>query len=77
MLIMKDWHPANHISFASNNEHADPFTERMVKGKDGKEIVQKMWPDHCVSLYHSLELSSPITDESFSLDRFKVAMALR
>jgi len=52
MEILKDWHPKDHISFASNHENAEPFTEKHVKGKNWDIVVQKMWPDHCVSTFY-------------------------
>ncbi|MBW1713497.1 MAG: bifunctional nicotinamidase/pyrazinamidase [Deltaproteobacteria bacterium] len=40
----QDWHPADHMSFAANNEGKKPF--ETLKLKDGR--VQVMWPVHCV-----------------------------
>ena len=40
----QDWHPANHISFASSHENkipGDVVDTNLVKG-------QILWPDHCV-----------------------------
>jgi len=42
IILTQDWHPANHKSFASNNDR-----------KVGESIIlngvpQFMWPDHCV-----------------------------
>jgi len=39
----QDWHPRNHVSFASNHSGAKPFDT--VRGKEGEQIL---WPDHCV-----------------------------
>lgn len=39
----QDWHPADHLSFASNHEEKEPFeTTEMEYGE------QVLWPDHCV-----------------------------
>lgn len=39
----QDWHPNDHLSFASNHSHKDPFdTIEMEYGE------QVLWPDHCV-----------------------------
>ncbi len=39
----QDWHPADHISFASNHPGMEPFqTIQLPYG------TQVLWPDHCV-----------------------------
>ena len=40
----QDWHPANHMSFASNHKGQKPFT--LFKLSDGRS--QMLWPNHCV-----------------------------
>jgi nicotinamidase/pyrazinamidase len=42
IVATKDWHPADHKSFASNND-AELFSMGELGG-----IPQVMWPDHCV-----------------------------
>ncbi|MBK6259944.1 MULTISPECIES: bifunctional nicotinamidase/pyrazinamidase [Citrobacter] len=37
-----DWHPANHGSFASQNQVA-PYSQGQLDG-----LAQTFWPDHCV-----------------------------
>lgn len=44
VYLSKDWHPQNHVSFASNHPDASPF--QTVKLSDGRQ--QTLWPDHCV-----------------------------
>lgn len=39
----QDWHPQNHVSFASNHPGSDPFDT--IQGTEGQQIL---WPDHCV-----------------------------
>ena len=39
VFASQDWHPADHVSFASNNPGA-----RVMEVREG----QVMWPDHCV-----------------------------
>lgn len=39
----QDWHPAGHMSFASNHKNKKPFDRGEVGG-----IEQVLWPDHCV-----------------------------
>ncbi len=43
IVAAKDWHPKDHISFASNHIGKFPFDEIEVHGKS-----QTLWPDHCV-----------------------------
>lgn len=39
----KDWHPEDHVSFASNQEGREPFETIEMYGE-----TQILWPDHCV-----------------------------
>ena len=41
----RDWHPQDHVSFASNHPGKDLFTMITVP-ETGRQQV--MWPDHCV-----------------------------
>ena len=42
-VFTQDWHPSNHLSFASQHEGKDAFTTtEMPYG------TQVLWPDHCV-----------------------------
>lgn len=43
IVASKDWHPANHGSFASQHPGAKPFDLGELSGKP-----QVLWPDHCV-----------------------------
>ena len=40
----QDWHPADHVSFASNHNGKKPFETTTLS--DGR--TQILWPDHCV-----------------------------
>ena len=43
VVMTQDWHPADHISFASNHDGKEPFeTIELPYG------TQVLWPDHCV-----------------------------
>ncbi len=48
----QDWHPANHMSFASNHKDKKPF--ETIKLDDGR--TQVLWPDHCVQGTKGAEL---------------------
>ena len=43
VVMTQDWHPADHVSFASNHPGAQPF-ETIELGYG----TQVLWPDHCV-----------------------------
>ncbi|HBI2923552.1 TPA: isochorismatase family protein, partial [Legionella pneumophila] len=43
IVASQDWHPSNHISFASNHTGRKPF-EKIKLGN----LEQTLWPDHCV-----------------------------
>jgi nicotinamidase/pyrazinamidase len=43
VVATQDWHPRNHVSFASNHPGAKPFDT--IREKEGEQIL---WPDHCV-----------------------------
>jgi nicotinamidase/pyrazinamidase len=42
-VATQDWHPANHLSFASNHPGKKPFEVVMLGG-----LEQVLWPDHCI-----------------------------
>lgn len=47
VILTQDWHPANHISFASRHPGRKPFeTIELPYG------TQVLWPDHCVQGSH-------------------------
>lgn len=43
VVATQDWHPPEHLSFASNHPGRRPF-ETITLG----DIEQTLWPDHCV-----------------------------
>lgn len=49
IVFSKDWHPANHKSFASNNGKKIGETINL------NGVSQFMWPDHCVQGTHGAE----------------------
>jgi len=58
IIFTKDWHPENHISFASRHKDYDAFDTIELNG-----IKQTLWPDHCIQdtpgadLHPDLDLS--------------------
>lgn len=43
VVATQDWHPSNHLSFASNHPGHKPFEKILLNG-----LEQVLWPDHCV-----------------------------
>lgn len=43
IVASQDWHPQNHMSFASNHKDKKPFDT--IPWKDSEQIL---WPNHCV-----------------------------
>lgn len=55
VVFTQDWHPADHISFASQHLGKAPFeTVELDYG------TQVLWPDHCVWQTHGAELSADL-----------------
>jgi nicotinamidase/pyrazinamidase len=43
IVLLQDWHPADHISFASNHQGKQPFD--VIDLPYGPQVL---WPDHCI-----------------------------
>ncbi len=43
VVATQDWHPSNHVSFASNHSGKKPFDQIQLG-----DFTQTLWPDHCV-----------------------------
>lgn len=52
VVLTQDWHPADHISFASQHAGKSPFDS--IDLDYGPQVL---WPDHCVWASHGAELS--------------------
>jgi nicotinamidase/pyrazinamidase len=44
VLLTQDWHPRNHISFASSHPGKHPYTDTI----EAPYGTQTLWPDHCI-----------------------------
>ena len=57
VILTQDWHPPQHISFASSHADKQPFTQI-----DVAYGPQTLWPDHCLqhsagaALHHALDI---------------------
>jgi nicotinamidase/pyrazinamidase len=65
VIATQDWHPADHVSFASNHPGRQPLDT-----VDAGGIQQVLWPDHCVQSTSGAELHP-------RLDSRPVALVLR
>ena len=52
IVLTQDWHPADHVSFASMHPGRQPF--ELIDVDYGRQVL---WPDHCVQGTEGAELS--------------------
>lgn len=45
IFVSQDWHPKDHVSFASTHAGSQPFTNKTLENG----TVQELWPDHAVA----------------------------
>lgn len=55
VIATQDWHPPNHVSFASHHIGRRPFETITLYGRD-----QVLWPDHCVAGSTGAELDPAV-----------------
>ena len=55
VVLTQDWHPADHISFAS--QHAGKAAFETIELDYGTQVL---WPDHCVWGTHGAQLSADL-----------------
>jgi len=55
VVLTQDWHPADHVSFASQHQGKAPF--ETIDLDYGSQVL---WPDHCVWHTHGAELSGDL-----------------
>ena len=52
ILATQDWHPSNHLSFASQHVDKNPFETtvltRILPNNEEQCYEQILWPDHCI-----------------------------
>ncbi len=63
IVATKDWHPKDHMSFASNHSEKKVGDVINVNG-----LEQILWPDHCVQETHGAELH-PLLN-TFKIQKF-------
>jgi nicotinamidase/pyrazinamidase len=57
VILTQDWHPRDHISFASSHSGKHPFTDT-IQAPYG---TQTLWPDHCIQGTPGAELHPDIS----------------
>lgn len=57
-----DWHPKNHVSFASQHAGHAPYEEIEVDG-----LPQNLWPDHCVAASEGAALHPELDQTNINL----------
>ena len=62
VLLTQDWHPADHVSFASMHEGRDPF--EAIEVDYGPQVL---WPDHCVQGTFGAEFHAGLKVDSAEL----------
>jgi nicotinamidase-related amidase len=67
-IATKDWHPADHISFASNHDNKQPFEDyvNIVNPDNASETYStRLWPVHCVQNTPGAEIISELDGARF------------
>ncbi|MCX7828593.1 MAG: bifunctional nicotinamidase/pyrazinamidase [Thermanaerothrix sp.] len=62
VVATQDWHPREHLSFASNHRDTRPFEVIQLD-----QAPQTLWPDHCVRGTHGAMLSRDLRQEPVEL----------
>ncbi|MDA8425568.1 MAG: bifunctional nicotinamidase/pyrazinamidase [Treponema sp.] len=62
VVLSQDWHPADHVSFASNWPGHAPYELVEAEG-----IQQLLWPDHCVQGSRGAEFRAGLDADRASL----------
>jgi nicotinamidase-related amidase len=73
-VVTQDWHPSDHVSFASNhpppnNKPLESYVEvrNLVADRPHETMQQRLWPIHCVQNTNGAELV-----EGLSLDKVDI-----
>ncbi|MGE5157275.1 MAG: bifunctional nicotinamidase/pyrazinamidase [Gemmatimonas sp.] len=62
VVLTQDWHPEDHVSFASNHPHKHPYdTIELSYG------TQVLWPDHCIQGSSGAEFHRTLQADNASL----------
>ena len=62
VVATQDWHPRDHVSFASNHPGKNPFDT--IQTAEGQQVL---WPDHCVPGTRGAEFHPDLETLAFDL----------
>mgnify|MGYP001345544869 CR=1 FL=1 len=62
VILTQDWHPYNHISFATQHKDKQPFD--IIELDYGK---QTLWPDHCIQGSHGAKFHDKLNTQAAKL----------
>lgn len=60
VIATQDWHPKNHVSFASSHKNQQPFNKKIIHGRE-----ETLWPDHCVQGSEGAQFHENINSDLF------------
>ncbi|CAO3687921.1 unnamed protein product [Umbelopsis ramanniana] len=66
VVATQDWHPPNHISFASNTPNGKVFETKTME-YEGETFAQQLWPDHCVQNSKGAEFTDGLETSKFDI----------
>ncbi|GAA5995718.1 hypothetical protein JCM5350_008107 [Sporobolomyces pararoseus] len=78
VVASQDYHPPNHVSFASSHPDQTPFGSiKLSHPVTGAEIVQELWPDHCVQETEGAEFEQRVSERLKSWSEKGKAVVVR
>nr|XP_019008036.1 uncharacterized protein I206_07204 [Kwoniella pini CBS 10737]OCF46817.1 hypothetical protein I206_07204 [Kwoniella pini CBS 10737] len=63
IVASQDYHPQNHISFASNHSPHKPFEKMTLTDARGTSYEQALWPDHCIQDTRGTQLEAKLVED--------------
>lgn len=61
IYLSKDWHPSDHVSFASSHPGKTAFESTTLYNGYKHPVEQVLWPDHCVQHSYGSRFASQLT----------------
>ncbi|KAH3680400.1 hypothetical protein WICMUC_000331 [Wickerhamomyces mucosus] len=70
VAFSQDWHPKDHISFASNHANVKPFEKIEFQSTKDQNYYSKefVWPDHCVQHHHGADFPDSLIEAYKNID---------
>ncbi|WWC65380.1 uncharacterized protein I303_107998 [Kwoniella dejecticola CBS 10117] len=74
IVASQDYHPKNHISFASNHSPHKPFDQLTLEDARGMRYEHTLWPNHCIQGTRGTEIEDRLVLDLMKLgDKVKLA----